>query len=60
MPFLAYVPGLKGPEPIKYRERQTNGHGMSAENITQREITDEQFSYPLKDLARMFPPPAGR
>lgn len=57
MPFFAYVDGLKGREPVKYRERQTNGHGMSADNITQIEISEAAFALPLRELALMFPAP---
>lgn len=58
MPYIAYVPGLKGPELIKFIDKQTNGHGFAKDNITQLEISEVEFSLPLSALAQMYPPPS--
>lgn len=57
MPYIAYVPGLKGPELVKFIDKQTNGHGFAKHNISELEISTSDFNLSLTELRKKFPSP---
>lgn len=53
--YLAWLPGLHGPEPQIWFGKQTDGNGKAKETLQIKELTEDECKIGLFELARHYP-----